>query len=672
MKFRLSLGRKLFIFLTLTTFVIFSLLFLLAESALQDFGKVAVELNTQQIKHLSETYLMDIAREKTRKLSEKMQRYEAGAIFIAAKAGQIYGGKNHWKETQSTPVLTRNPENHIFYTPRTRPCITLYWGSHHMPEDSQKELNRLFSLDDTLAAAKQLTGQSLAAHIITLSGIGKYYTGNPDARDACFKLPSPSEFDLRHGEPITIHTRHAGDYGPKMTPPYKDDVIEGFMVTATAPILDRNGILIGIAGIDVPLSQISAYLTADNNPHRHSILIGPKGVIMAYSRNATAFLGLRVDESRFKNSDDVLNLTLQDTKRPEIKEIARNIMDTRDGFFRLTVDDTTYLLAAANFPDSGMVLLEAMDESYAMTSVRQTRAALKSGRTKTKYNFIIYAAAFFVICLICIAEAVRHVVRPIRQLTAFTGKIAKKEYHHRITLNRSDEIGELSSALDLMARRLKQFKTQEKAYIEDLSKRSEQLKKMNEYLVYFEESEREDIASKLHSTIAQSLGIGMSKVGSMIGRPEQISRDDLEQLHRFLEQAVKEIRTIMYDLAPPILNDFDIDVAIEFLLEEINRNHGTEFRFYNYTQSPVPLNKALKLTFYRAVKTLLSGICDQNQEAGVQVELSSEDTQLLIRITVDGNDIDTEALLHLPAGRSGHTLGERMERLGGGMTTTRI
>ena len=67
MKIKLSIAKKLFVFLMAVTFLIFGLLFLLANNALQEFGKVAMKTNTQQIKSLSESYLMDIARERVQK-----------------------------------------------------------------------------------------------------------------------------------------------------------------------------------------------------------------------------------------------------------------------------------------------------------------------------------------------------------------------------------------------------------------------------------------------------------------------------------------------------------------------------------------------------------------------------------------------------------------------------
>ncbi len=115
MGIKLSIARKLFIFLTTVTLIIFGLLFLLANSALQEFGRVALETNTQQIKKLSETYLVDIAREKVQTFNEKMIRYKSSAVLVAKRAGEIYNHLDDYAQKSYTyPKLSLNTGNNIF------------------------------------------------------------------------------------------------------------------------------------------------------------------------------------------------------------------------------------------------------------------------------------------------------------------------------------------------------------------------------------------------------------------------------------------------------------------------------------------------------------------------------------------------------------------------------
>ncbi|MCG8636393.1 MAG: hypothetical protein MI863_21350 [Desulfobacterales bacterium] len=264
--------------------------------------------------------------------------------------------------------------------------------------------------------------------------------------------------------------------------------------------------------------------------------------------------------------------------------------------------------------------------------------------------------------LVSISEAAKNIIRQLRHRPVLPAG-------H--TGHGNNEIKELSIALNLMARRLGKYKTPEQDFAEDLSRHSRHLKQMNEYLVYFEESERKSIASELNGTIAQSLGLGLSKIRSLINRGNGLHQNDLMELHVFLEHAVRDIRTVMYELAPPVLDDFnvDIDPAMKSLIEEINETNRTDFRFINSMDKAVVLDTALKLTLYRATKTILSGILAQSDSPQAKVEISKQETRLLIRIHAYGPGLNAGEIMKLPANKSGaHLLPERMEQLGGSMT----
>ncbi|WDP90566.1 MAG: HAMP domain-containing protein [Desulfobacter sp.] len=283
-------------------------------------------------------------------------------------------------------------------------------------------------------------------------------------------------------------------------------------------------------------------------------------------------------------------------------------------------------------------------------------------------EFIVYACLAMALGALCIYISVTRVVRHIRHLTRMTQKITAKKYNYRSRIKRADELGDLARALDRMARQLGRYQEQEKAYIEDLGRQTLQLKQLNEYLVYFEESERKSIASEIHGTIAQTLGLGVSRIKTLIASCEdETGCEELIEARAFLENGVKEVRTLMYELAPPILDDFDIDVAIEFLVEEINERNGAHFDFTNAIGGPISLNRAVKLTFYRAVKTIINNILEYAQDPpAARLELSAIDDRLYIRVDVTGLRLGLKQAT-VPAGDiSGHQdFSKRMERLGG-------
>lgn len=57
-----------------------------------------------------------------------------------------------------------------------------------------------------------------------------------------------------------------------------------------------------------------------------------------------------------------------------------------------------------------------------------------------------------------------------------------------------------------------------------------------------------------------------------------------------------------------MLDDFDIDIALGFLIEQMNLQHLSDFEYINNTDQPIPLPQGLKITLYRAVSELVTNI----------------------------------------------------------------
>ncbi|MCG8619390.1 MAG: hypothetical protein MI802_24475 [Desulfobacterales bacterium] len=240
---------------------------------------------------------------------------------------------------------------------------------------------------------------------------------------------------------------------------------------------------------------------------------------------------------------------------------------------------------------------------------------------------------------------------------------------------RNDDIEKLSVAINLMAQRLDNSHIREQRLIEDLSRHSRQLKEMNAYLVDFEESERKSIASELNGILTRNLGIGLSKIRRLVNEGNYIHQNDLWELQIFLEHAVRDIGTVMHELAPPVLNDFsvEIDAALGGVIRELNEAHGIDISFNNSVDEGIGISQPMRITLYRATKTILTDILKQSPTPSAKpqakVDLSVDHSQLNIRIHAYGQGLDTEKILSLPANRSGaHLLSERIAQLGGAMT----
>ena len=88
-----------------------------------------------------------------------------------------------------------------------------------------------------------------------------------------------------------------------------------------------------------------------------------------------------------------------------------------------------------------------------------------------------------------------------------------------------------------------------------------------------QENERKRIASDLHDGIAQSLTMLKFGIETSIEKLSAENSDlDLQMLESIAEQTkrtVEEVRRISQNLAPTMLDDFGLQVAIEWLCDEV-------------------------------------------------------------------------------------------------------
>ncbi len=683
--FKTPISLKLFCSSFLSILIFTIPLFFLVNQSLKDLGQFADSANTRQIKQMATQFLAAMAHETARKYDELFLRHQTAVTFLGMRASETYRHTDSGQTSRSSfsemPPLTLSPANSIFYTPESNPLITAFWGDKTLSPAILAELQTLAQIDPYLAMALKGSRQAQAAHVITLSGIGKYYTTNPQMREACFNLPDPDEFDLRDGEPLTTFTSQPGSgFDFRWTRLYKDDVASGLMMSGVAPILDGDGRLKGITGMDIPLNSLiqeldithPVFSTPDEQGSDFfAFLMDSTGRLISFPFSNLPLFGLDIDLSRFRYSSDILSLNLEDSDLPEIKQMVLHILDSKAYHDTLTMGNETYVLSSHRLNQTGWHIVLAGNETYLLNSIRQTREVMDDNLAAILKSFLIYAGMILLVSLGCNYMGVRRFILPLQHLTRLTRLISREGIVEKAPENRSDEIGELSRAFNEMTHRLQQSQQREKNHIQALSRQAARLKELNEYLVYSDENERKMIASDLHDSVAQTLAMGISRTKDLLESDEPPLPEQISAIKDDLEQAIRQIRTLIYKLSPPILDDFDIDIAIGALIEETNAREGTAYRYINQITEPVPMPHALKITLYRAVNELLTNIQKHAGTLNALIRLCTSGQDICLQVEDPGTGMDVQALK--PSRHKGfglYSLSERIQNFGGTMTIT--
>ncbi len=107
------------------------------------------------------------------------------------------------------------------------------------------------------------------------------------------------------------------------------------------------------------------------------------------------------------------------------------------------------------------------------------------------------------------------------------------------------------------------------------------IKRMSAELVMTEERERRNIADDLHDSVTQNLALSVLDLKKVAMKAESDQKKLFDSIQGRLDNAVKEIRSLTFQLSPKILYDFGLIAALEWLADDISEKHGIEVSVVN-------------------------------------------------------------------------------------------
>jgi len=198
--------------------------------------------------------------------------------------------------------------------------------------------------------------------------------------------------------------------------------------------------------------------------------------------------------------------------------------------------------------------------------------------------------------------------------------------------------------------------------------RTEQLTSLTAELSWAEEHERRRIATELHDQVAQTLALGKIKLNTLLlsGRSGP-GREVLGEIAEHLTTSIDEIRSLTFQLSPPILHDMGLGAALEWLGEEFQGKYGLRIRFQDGGKS-VPLDEDALGALYWMSREILINTVKHARANSVLVTLKVDAGMVTVRIADDGIGFDPSRVLRCES--SGNSFGllnihHRIRHLGG-------
>lgn len=208
-----------------------------------------------------------------------------------------------------------------------------------------------------------------------------------------------------------------------------------------------------------------------------------------------------------------------------------------------------------------------------------------------------------------------------------------------------------------MTFRFKLYKdSQQKLLIDNNKKEREILTS----LIAGQEMERKRIAEELHDSLGQGMAVIKLKLENLNLLTPQLN--GVEDLKKDIDESIKELRNISYNMMPVALINNGLDAAIKDLIGNINVVGQIQIEYHSDPKIYSINNNQIEITIYRIIQEALTNIVKHAQARFASVQITSEDACLQIMIEDDGVGFDVR---HVGRGKGLKNISSRVQLING-------
>jgi signal transduction histidine kinase len=179
---------------------------------------------------------------------------------------------------------------------------------------------------------------------------------------------------------------------------------------------------------------------------------------------------------------------------------------------------------------------------------------------------------------------------------------------------------------------------------EDVRRLSGELRSLSWKMMRMQEDLQETFSRELHDEFGQLL----TAIGMLLGRvkrtlaPDSPLVADLEEVRGIVQETLERIRTESRMLHPVILDDFGLENALKWYVEQFGRQHGVAARFVK--EGPIGVvSPEVAIHIYRIVQEALTNVSRHSGSSEAWVRLRQEDDRIELEIEDRGRGLPPEA-----------------------------
>jgi PAS domain S-box-containing protein len=206
---------------------------------------------------------------------------------------------------------------------------------------------------------------------------------------------------------------------------------------------------------------------------------------------------------------------------------------------------------------------------------------------------------------------------------------------------------------------------------ECLRKSEGQLRSLTTRLLEVQEEERGRITKELHDELGQSLmllKLQLSSVMDHLRKDQRKLSQECSYMLNEVDDLIENIRRLITDMSPTVLEDLGLSGAIKLLLEEFAKHYNIEADIVNFNDIDQLFSPQLRLGIYRIFQESFTNIGKHAKATQVSVRIKKMGRQVSFFIKDNGQGFNPEEILGPENRAKGTGLVTMIERarLGGG------
>jgi len=404
-----------------------------------------------------------------------------------------------------------------------------------------------------------------------------------------------------------------------------------------------------------PFQLISAAISGSVRGHEEMsgiliLVISMDGInAMMLNNNPLSGLGLS-GETYLVGPDYMMRSTSRFQPKSILKTLVKtppvlNAMAGNEG--SVAVNDYRNIPVLSSYgkilvPGFHWAILAEIDVQEAMIPIYETR-------TRILMLSVIIMIVFFVFVMVI----ARRITKPLLRLKEATINLGEGNYDLELPVNTHDEIGALTESFNIMVRQIREKTTE---------LQQERFGRMRS-VIDGEEMERQRLSRELHDGIGQLLIAIKLRMESLLYQDGKDIRNSIQELKKYFDQIIDEVRRISNNLMPSVLEAFGLAIGFRNLFSETEEHSGLRIHFETKGDCD-DLDKKSKTYVYRLMQEALNNIVKHAEASEVWVSLARTSDLLALRIRDNGKGFSLEKA-EKGGGNGIHNMRERASLLDG-------